>query len=658
MNKQFEHSPLIMRWLAVFVTVILCLNIDIASAKKERGVRPAKDKTEVFQRIEAARKSDKANFYSLVDSLIILTDRKSLTETEVAEMMDWLSQDWLNHDSIQQVFKFNNIASRLYKRALSHGRSYNFALENVELAEQLAPSYKREANKYLASNYSYWGLENKSLHHYKIAVGFARQMNANAELLEDLWQFGRLLIKYDKTEEALEVLNEAYLMAAEADSLPRSFAEYCMVYTFALNQSGDYEEAVRVAKHGLHRAMEKRPLAKGDVPGGPARKSIKVIARYYANMNNADSSLAYYEMFEKWFEQLPHILMVRAQDYYKFGYKKEAIELMDRAMGHERVKTGQGAAMEIALAASELYQNEGYVDKALASYQLYVQLRDSAEAKQLKRQREIEIENSKYSLNLELDRIELENEKQQASINQQRILLAAGGLGMVLVLVLAVVIYRGKKRSDDLLLNILPYETTQELKKTGHSHARQFNQATVMFTDFKGFTALAEKLSPKELVADIDAAFSAFDRIIEKYGIEKIKTIGDSYMAAGGLPTPNDTHASDVVNAALEIRDFIESGKQKKIDAGLPYFEIRIGIHTGPVVAGIVGVKKFSYDIWGDTVNIASRMESSGERGKVNISQSTEELLESDEHFELESRGKIMAKGKGELEMYFIERKT
>ena len=188
-------------------------------------------------------------------------------------------------------------------------------------------------------------------------------------------------------------------------------------------------------------------------------------------------------------------------------------------------------------------------------------------------------------------------------------------------------IKKGKKRSDELLLNILPEETAEELKETGTAKAKRFEKVSVLFTDFKNFTQASEKLTPEELVAEINHCYSEFDRIITRHGIEKIKTIGDSYMCAGGLPVPNETHPFDMINAALEMAAFIETIRKKgcrRVNQPLIY---RIGIHTGPVVAGIVGIKKFSYDIWGDTVNTASRMESSGAIGKVNISGSTYELV-------------------------------
>ncbi|WP_396637464.1 adenylate/guanylate cyclase domain-containing protein [Maribacter sp. R77961] len=211
-----------------------------------------------------------------------------------------------------------------------------------------------------------------------------------------------------------------------------------------------------------------------------------------------------------------------------------------------------------------------------------------------------------------------------------------------------------KEISEKLLLNILPYETTLELKKNGFAKAKDYNVVTVLFTDFVNFTKYSEGLNSQELVTEIDFYYSAFDKIISKYEIEKIKTIGDSYMCAAGLPVKNFTHAKDAVNTALDIRDFVEEIKRKRIKENKHYFDIRIGLHSGPVVAGIVGIKKFAYDIWGDTVNIASRMESSCEAGKINISKATYQLVKQD--FECMHRGVVEVKNKGKIDMYFVER--
>ena len=209
-----------------------------------------------------------------------------------------------------------------------------------------------------------------------------------------------------------------------------------------------------------------------------------------------------------------------------------------------------------------------------------------------------------------------------------------------------------KKKTDELLLNILPAETADELKATGFAKAKNYELVTVFFADFVGFTEISDALQPHQLVADLNHCFSAFDLITEKHGIEKIKTIGDAYMCVAGLPIKNDTHAIDIVKASLEIKDFMEQHKKEKIARGERPFEIRIGINSGPVVAGIVGIKKFAYDIWGNTVNIASRMESSSEAGKINISGTTHLLIK--DHFSCTWRGKIKAKGIGEIDMYFV----
>lgn len=210
-----------------------------------------------------------------------------------------------------------------------------------------------------------------------------------------------------------------------------------------------------------------------------------------------------------------------------------------------------------------------------------------------------------------------------------------------------------KIQSEALLLNILPADIADELKKFGKSYARKHDQVSILFSDIKGFTAIAESLSPVKLVTQLDEIFGAFDNIIAKYGMEKIKTIGDAYMCASGLPQSDTENAIKAVKAGLDMQHFIkEFGLANKIQ-NLPIFEIRIGIHTGPLVAGVVGLKKFAYDIWGDAVNLAAQMEHNSEVGKVNISGETYNLVK--DHFNCTYRGKIEAKSKGQVDMYFVD---
>lgn len=206
-----------------------------------------------------------------------------------------------------------------------------------------------------------------------------------------------------------------------------------------------------------------------------------------------------------------------------------------------------------------------------------------------------------------------------------------------------------KKKADELLLNILPKLVADELKNIGKAKTTKYNNVTILFTDFEGFTLLASSISPVKLVKELNEIFSSFDDILEKYQIEKIKTIGDAYFAACGLPEKNKDHAIRCVEAAKQMFRYLENrNKVKEIK-----WKMRVGIHSGPVVAGVVSKKKYAYDLFGDTVNTANRMEANGEAGKINISETTYQLIR--KKYNCIPRGQINAKGKGDLKMYFVE---
>lgn len=267
----------------------------------------------------------------------------------------------------------------------------------------------------------------------------------------------------------------------------------------------------------------------------------------------------------------------------------------------------------------------------------------------------------------QIDLLKKDQVLQESDLKRQRLVKNALLVVLALLFFIAIIIYRNYRNKiktnkildnrnaqiQHLLLNILPAEVAQELQKNGNATPRYYEKASVLFTDFKGFTKLAENLTPWEVVSELNDYFMAFDDIIEKYELEKIKTIGDSYMCAGGIPTENESHYLNIIKAGLDMQDYIFTRNQERKEKNMPTWDIRIGINTGPLVAGVVGKKKYAYDIWGSTVNVASRMESNGEPGRVNISAATYEMIK--DKYTCTHRGKIFAKNIGEIDMYFVE---
>ena len=343
------------------------------------------------------------------------------------------------------------------------------------------------------------------------------------------------------------------------------------------------------------------------------------------------------------------IYLDKNQTTKAFEYANKSLELAKAYGLKEQISDGY-------LKLSNLFEKGKNYKSSFSLYKRHIQYRDSV--RNVLDVQEMADINTKFEVAKKQGELDLQNEK----LKTQRIIAIAISFALFLIAIFALSLFKKnkiiaaeKERSDGLLKNILPDETADELKEKGFVEAKRFDSVSVLFSDFKGFTKYSEQLSPEEVVKSIDFYFSKFDAIVEKHGLEKIKTIGDAYMCAGGLPFPTKDHTYKITLVALEIAEFVKDTME--VDASdKTNFDIRIGINTGSVVAGVVGTTKFAYDIWGDTVNVASRMESSGEVGKVNISENTYNLLKDYKEFEFEHRGAIEAKGKGKINMYFVNK--
>lgn len=536
--------------------------------------------------------------------------------------------------------------------------------QSLQMSEELGK--KRgvaDALSNMGRVYSFQGRISEALRDLLRSLPIYEELQDSTRLANTMQTIGSLYKSQEDLELALsyfEKSKEIRELIGEKRGLALSYGSLGNVY---LDQK-EYEKALHNYLKCLELLEETNQINDGL---GTALNNIGLV---YKNKNEYDKALDFYERGLKVYTDIndkqgeARALGNIGKIYNRKGENSKAISTCKKGLAIAESINAIEVEKENCTCLYETYKKMGDYNLALNYYERKAIINDSlfnkANTKKL----------TQLEMQYEFDKKEAitlaEQEKKDAvaaqEIKRHKLMQNGfmGGFSVVLIFAGIFLVQRNrigkeKERSENLLLNILPAEIAQELKEKGNSNAQHIDNATVLFTDFKGFTAISEKVTPQQLVKDLHECFSAFDLICEKYGIEKIKTIGDAYMAAGGLPSPNNTHPDDVLLAAFEMADFVEKGKQRKIEQGLHYFEIRIGIHTGPVVAGIVGVKKFQYDIWGDTVNTASRMESNGEVGKVNISQTTYDVVK--DRFDCSYRGEVTAKGKGKLKMYFAERK-
>ncbi len=611
-----------------------------------------------------------------IDSLKALV-KSGIDDTSKVNALNSLCKKYLGNNP-QEAIKIATEAKELAEKAgFQKGKAY--ALKNIGIAYYTQGKYIETLDYWQQSQVVFKSINDK--------VGVANILS----------NIGVLYFDQGDNTKALELYLEALKLAEETKDTLR-------IATSCINIGAVYFDKPATHDKARQYYLRALPLSESNGDNDLTGTVAVNLGEIYLENNQDDSALYFFEKSLKAYEESPNIpysltaigkVWAKKGDFDKaIAYQQQAYEtatklesknditisLIGLAQSFEK-KGDSEQAQEYYLKAEKIAKEFRATLRLKEIYEglstIYAELSDFGKAFKYQ-QLLINIKDTIYNIDVdkklgtlqfgfdiqkkegEINLLTKDKEIKEQEIKRQKIVRNGFIGGFAVVLLFASIFLRQrnriskeKQRSDELLLNILPSETAEELKATGAAKAKSFDNISVLFTDFKNFTRASELLSAEELVKEINYCYSEFDRIITKFGIEKIKTIGDAYMCAGGLPVTNTTHPIDVVKAGLEMVAFIEANKQERISKGQPYFELRLGIHTGPVVAGIVGIKKFAYDIWGDTVNTASRMESSGETGKVNISGTTYELIK--DRFKCTHRGKIQAKNKGEIDMYFVE---
>jgi len=531
---------------------------------------------------------------------------------------------------------------------------------------------KSEANTLgnIGNIYSAQGLDSKALDLYLRNLKTHERLGDKRLAAVTLGNIGVIYENMDDLDRAFDYYERSLAMGSLIDQkriIANSMGNMGNIHL----ERGEYQKALDayVKSISLNKKIDNIPAV---------INTLGNISSVYTKMSEFEKALSYLE------ESVEASLKLGdkrglSRSYIKIGTVFQLENKQQKAIKYcldaYRLAQEIGALVQQKEACECLYTNfkkTRQTDIALEYFEKFKIIEDSLSSEDLAKKIQ-QIEFAELMLNDSIAKAQearLVREAHQAEVrqkNQTRNMLV--GVGLLLIILAGgiynrlrftrksrAIIQAEKDRSENLLLNILPVDIAEELKENGRADAREYDNVSILFADIKGFTAASEKLTAHDLVAEINTCFGAFDGIMLKYKIEKIKTIGDAYMAAGGLPVPSNDSVKNTVSAALEMQVFITQRKEEMDAEGKSAYEMRLGIHTGPVVAGIVGVIKFQYDIWGDTVNTASRVESSGEVGKVNVSQATYEMLKDDPEFVFEKRGKIKAKGKGEIEMYFVSK--
>jgi class 3 adenylate cyclase/Tfp pilus assembly protein PilF len=581
-------------------------------------------------------------------------------------------QDQKKADTLEAIYRSGNYSEQNQLKILR-----GLAINHINPQKKLAYSEKliRLAQELDSSNYLWTGftqkgdaLRNKgdyikALESHFQAERIAQDEKSDLKLGESYITIADVYSDMDDHNNAEIYYNRAIELLRKSDN-PISLATSLLNAGDELSKNGKYdvalqyfEESGRIFKDNNYLIGTAYTL--GNVGMVYAEQGKDDLAEM--NINEAIKTLEKMQAYSPISEYLSYM----ADIYSRKNNMNRAFTYAQRSLDLAKIYKLKKEISDANLKLSELYEKTGDQATSDKYYIDHIDYRDSV--KNLESVKQIADMRADFEIQKKEDEIlVLKKEKiiTDLKANEQKIIkyIALVIAGLILLLAISyfrryrlskktsLIIEAEKNRSQKLLLNILPKKTATELIHKGKVQAKKFQSVSVMFTDFKNFTKYSENLSPETLVETIGFYFSKFDEIIKKYGLEKIKTIGDAYMCAGGLPFPTEDHAQNMIRAAFEIIEFVEKTKNNKEVEKM--FDIRIGINTGPVVAGVVGSTKFAYDIWGDTVNVASRMESNSELGKINISENTYALVK--DSFDCEYRGKVKVKNKGMMKMYFV----
>jgi adenylate cyclase len=532
-------------------------------------------------------------------------------------------------DSLDDKVGMANILSNeasIYFNQADDEKALELNLKSLNVAEQIGDTLRilTALQNIGAIYYNKPSTRSQAVEYYMRALPMSESLKNNDAIGTITVNLGEIYLGKKDYDSALIYFQKALKAYNGSENIPYSLNDIGKVY----QGRGEFEVAIRYHQEALD--ISKKLNAKVDMS-----QSLLGLAESYRKSGDPETALDYYKQAE-----------VISKDVSSANYE------LENAYG------GQAMA----------YSDLSDFKNAYKYQRMFTGIRDSLYTLDIaKKLSSLQFNFDIQKKQNQIDLLQKDQVLQELNIKRQKLVRNALMIGLSLLFFIVIIIYRNYRNKiktnkildsqnaqiEHLLLNILPAEVAEELQKSGTATPHYYEKVSVLFTDFKSFTKLSESLSPQEIISELNACFMAFDDIIEKYKLEKIKTIGDSYMCAGGIPTPDDSHFVNIVKASLEIQRYIADRNQKRLEINMPPWDVRIGINTGPIVAGVVGKKKYAYDVWGSTVNIASRMESNGEAGRVNISAATYELVK--DKYACTYRGKIFAKNIGEIDMYFVE---